>query len=226
MDLSSQFSSVPLYYMPWIAFVAGLGGSLHCIGMCGGLVVSCAPTKKSIITYQFGRLLGYSTLGLLAGLFGQIFTLQKENRILTLLPSLLIGGLLISWGIQSFRGKTVEIKLPKFLNLIISKLWKKALTSKDGSRGRSFLVGGLSIFLPCGLLYGIVLTLASFQNPLVGLLCMAAFWLGTVPAMGLAPELVRRVFKPLFKFAPRFSSVVLFTIGLSIIIFRVLVFCH
>jgi len=70
----------------------------------------------------------------------------------------------------------------------------------------------------------VLLSIAAFQNPLVGFVSMVGFWLGTVPAMSVAPEVVRRVFAPLFKRKPKLSSFVLVFIGLFIVTLRVMEF--
>ncbi|MDD2849242.1 MAG: sulfite exporter TauE/SafE family protein, partial [Desulfuromonadaceae bacterium] len=61
----------------WLAFSAGLAGSGHCLGMCGGIVTALALSKRDSaaaqrflfnLLYHVGRICTYSLLGLLAGL--------------------------------------------------------------------------------------------------------------------------------------------------------------
>jgi len=216
----SEILDSSLTMIPWIAFLAGIGGSLHCVGMCGGLVVTCAPTKKSVFTYQIGRLLGYSFLGLLAGSLGHLLTFSQTSPAYSLIPAFLIGGLLIFWGLKSWLGKKAELPVPQTFRKFHMNIWQKMMGKTNGST-KSFTIGALSIFLPCGLLYGVVLTVASFQNPLIGLMSMFFFWLGTVPAMNFAPDIVRRVFKPLVQKLPRMTALCLIGIGVFTISSRV-----
>ncbi|HXH71420.1 MAG TPA: sulfite exporter TauE/SafE family protein, partial [Mariprofundaceae bacterium] len=56
-------------------FSIGLLGSLHCIGMCGGLVGALALGRPAIwwsglFIYQLGRVTTYALFGLLVGLVG------------------------------------------------------------------------------------------------------------------------------------------------------------
>ena len=219
MVLSSDFSNASLYVIPWIAFLAGIGGSLHCLGMCGGLASACASDRTSNMTYQLGRLISYSIIGFIAGIFGHLFKGLNAHPFITVIPAFLIGIMFIFWGIQAWRGKSTEITVPSFLKPITSKLYGKTLKSASPFI-KSFGVGFLSIFLPCGLLYGVVLSIATFQNPIIGMVGMAFFWLGTVPAMALAPEAFQRILRPLLKNSPRMMSVLLMSLGFLTISYR------
>ena len=78
--------------MLWTAFILGLGGSLHCIGMCGPIAAivpggnSNTPANKLIksLTYNLGRIATYGLIGLLFGYFGkslQLIGLQQSISI-------------------------------------------------------------------------------------------------------------------------------------------------
>ena len=208
--------------LPWATFLVGLGGSIHCVGMCGGLSLACAPTPKSNISYQLGRLLGYAALGLLSGVIGSFLILNQMHPYFSLLPAIMIGGLLIYWGINNWRGQKTEIPMPAFINKFVMGLWSKLIPSRGQSAKNSnaLLVGLISIFLPCGLLYGVVIALAAFQSPFLALISMITFWLGTVPAMSFAPEIIQRVFRPLARKLPNITSLLLVSIGILTISYR------
>lgn len=206
--------------LPWVSFIAGLGGSLHCVGMCGGLVTATCQKSNEVVRYQFGRLLGYLILGFFAGMLGKMFTIQADNPKVTLIPGLLIGALFIFWGIQNYLGKKAEIPLPKLFNRLYTHLWMNYV-QKNTSITKSFITGLLSIFLPCGLLYGVVLGVAAFEHSFYALLSMFFFWLGTVPAMVLAPSIVQKFLRPLKSKLPRTYAISLIIIGLMTITFRV-----
>ncbi|MDD0853401.1 sulfite exporter TauE/SafE family protein [Halobacteriovorax sp. GB3] len=202
--------------------MAGLGGSLHCVGMCGGLVAACAPTKKSIATYQVGRLFGYLLLGLIGGAIGSLLRFRLSHGESSLLAAFSIGALLIYWGVQSYRGKKAEMPLPKFVEKTHRSLWIRSMNLfQDQNSAKSMSVGFLSILLPCGMLYGVIISVSALQSPALAAMLMFFFWLGTLPAMGLAPGIIQKVIKPIFKKAPKLSSIFLIAIGLSTISFRV-----
>lgn len=206
--------------LPWVSFVAGIGGSLHCVGMCGGLVTATCQKSTDVARYQIGRLLGYLILGFFAGILGKIFTIQAGNPKLTLIPGLMIGGLFLFWGIQNYRGKKAEIPLPRFFHIIYTRLWMRFIQRNNGF-SKSFFTGLLSIFLPCGLLYGVVLGVATFEHSFNALFAMFFFWLGTVPSMVLAPTLLQKILRPLKSKLPKTYAISLIVIGLMTITFRV-----
>ena len=140
-----------LSYLPWVSFLAGLGGSLHCVGMCGGLVTATCQKSHDIARYQVGRLMGYLILGFFAGILGNIFTIQEANPKLTLIPGLFLGALFLFWGIQNYRGKKAELPMPKFLSRLYTSLWLR-LIQKNQNASKAFFTGLISLFLPCGLL--------------------------------------------------------------------------
>jgi sulfite exporter TauE/SafE len=203
--------------------VAGVGGSLHCVGMCGGLVTATCQQTNEIVRYQFGRLTGYLFLGFFAGILGKIFTIQAGNPKLTLIPGLMLGFLFLFWGIQNFRGQKAELPMPNFLAKTYSKLWGKFVKNNQ-STYKSFLVGLFSIFLPCGLLYGVVLGVAAFEHSLYAITYMFFFWLGTVPSMVFAPTLLQKFLRPLKAKLPKSYAISLILLGLLTISFRIVRF--
>ncbi len=68
-----------------VAFVVGLLSTIHCIGMCGGLVGAMTMSLNSDIrghklqllqytlAYNIGRIVSYVFAGILIGLLGQVF---------------------------------------------------------------------------------------------------------------------------------------------------------
>ncbi|MFP5492716.1 MAG: sulfite exporter TauE/SafE family protein [Bacteriovoracia bacterium] len=197
---------------PWVSFVAGIGGSLHCVGMCGGLVTSSCENKMDIGHYQVGRLLGYLLLGAMAGLMGGLITLGDVHPTLTVIPSFIVGGLFIFWGFRSYQGKKAELPLPKFLQHAYQAMWRK-VNRTFPQVTKAFFTGLISILLPCGLLYGVIAATVATQAPLAGMLGMFFFWLGTLPAMVAAPGLVRKILRPLQSHRPKIYAVSLMLVG-------------
>ncbi|MBC7714732.1 MAG: sulfite exporter TauE/SafE family protein [Rhizobacter sp.] len=218
-DLQINFQ----HFFPWVSFLAGLGGSLHCVGMCGGLVTASCDKSKDVVRYQFGRLLGYLALGLLAGYLGSLVNFEKSSPIVTVIPGMFIGILFLYWGVQNWRGKKAELPMPKFMGKFYTFLWKK-LVFKNVSVSKAFFTGLISIFLPCGLLYGVVLGGLALQHPLVAVFSMLFFWLGTVPSMMLAPQVFQKILAPFKSKLPRTYAISLIILGLMTVGFRVVKF--
>lgn len=177
----------------WVtAFLAGLLGSGHCFGMCGGIAGSLGAlsgtSNRSIafpaLQFNFGRLLGYTLLGALAGgilgAAGEIMALKplgKWLRGLTAMMVLLIGlRFLLDW-----RG----------LDLIEkggAGLWRRIMPLAVRISQRHDWIGRLGLgvcwgFLPCGLVYTVLITAASTGQAIAGAVTMFAFGVGTLPAM-------------------------------------------
>tara|TARA_R110002050_G_scaffold300276_1_gene468449 strand:+ start:18836 stop:19537 length:702 start_codon:yes stop_codon:yes gene_type:complete len=171
------------------AFVLGLLGSFHCIGMCGSIAFMLpvdrtnAIKKISQITiYHFGRLLAYSIIGLVFGLIGKslyIFGFQQQLSIA--IGFLMILVVLIPQ--QTFNKFNFSKPIYKLISKVKSALGQ-ALKRKTAD---TFLtIGFLNGFLPCGLVYMAVFAAIAGGNALSGSLYMAVFGLGTIPLMTTA----------------------------------------
>lgn len=175
----------------WLGGLAlGFFGSLHCVGMCGPLVLAL-PGKSARwrkfftlrLLYNAGRILSYSWIGFLVGFFGSQLSLAGWQTQLSLIAGVLL--LLLSLG-QLF-GKSIPLSnLPgRFLGRFLGDSLYKA------TPGGQLLTGILNGFLPCGMVYLALAGALYLQNPLDSAVFMAAFGLGTLPAM-LAVALVGR----------------------------------
>ena len=175
--------------MLFSAFILGLLGSLHCVGMCGPIAFMLPVDRSNsfkkvsqIAIYHFGRLLSYSLIGLVFGLLGKSFYLFGIQQQL----SIIIGVLMII--IVILPHKVIgKYNLSKPLYRIISKVKSslgKALKKKTAD---TFLtIGFLNGFLPCGLVYMAVFGSIATGSLLEGSLYMILFGLGTIPLMTTA----------------------------------------
>lgn len=168
------------------AFVLGLLGSFHCVGMCGPIAFMLpvdrtnAYKKLSQITiYHFGRLLAYSIIGLVFGLIGKSFYLFGFQQQL----SIAIGILMIAFVIIP-QHTLSKYNISKPIYKLISKV-KSALGSalKKKTADTFLTIGFLNGFLPCGLVYMAVFAAIASGNALSGSLYMTIFGLGTIPLM-------------------------------------------
>ena len=168
------------------AFVLGILGSFHCVGMCGPIAfmlpVDRTNARKKlfqITLYHVGRLLSYSIIGLVFGLIGKglyLFGFQQQL-------SIIIGVLMILVTIIPYKnfGKfNVSKPIYKVINRIKMALGH-ALKKKTPE---TFLtIGFLNGFLPCGLVYMAVFASLVGGSALKGSLYMMFFGLGTIPLM-------------------------------------------
>lgn len=173
--------------------LAGLAGSAHCLGMCGGFVCvmgkdrrGAAATLRRHLLYNLGRVTTYCFLGglvgylgmLLAGSHAHLTAAGPAQRALAVVS----GALMLYIGLQFF-GLLRSRHWQPFgvgANFIASSL--RQLLKAPGP-GAPLALGALNGFLPCPLVYAFVLQAATCGSPLPGLLTMAAFGLGTFPAM-------------------------------------------
>lgn len=212
-DQLNNLLQTSVYMLPWATFLIGLLGSVHCVGMCGGLVVTCTPSRKNNVFYQIGRLTSYLILAIVSASLGHLLNLNNSASKVSLFFGIVIGLTFIWIGVSNY---THTIKAPKWFSKIIYSKWAKVLPKNPAkvSLRSSFSVGAFSIFLPCGFLYGVLLTLASFQSPLISMISIFTFWLGTLPVMGFASNIISKIIKPLLQKMPLVTSSVLVIIGI------------
>ncbi len=218
-QIISSFTEIR-HYFPIVSLMAGLSGSLHCVGMCGGLVTATCERTNDIVSYQFGRLIGYSSLGLLGGFIGGFLSLKHIHPFWSLIPAIVLAGIFIFWGLKNLKGQKAEMPTPKFLSHFYINLWDRFVKKNQGLN-KALMTGLISIFLPCGLLYGIALGTLTLEHSYEALISMFFFWLGTVPAMIAAPSFIRKLINPLQRRLPKIFGLGLVFIGLMTLGLRV-----
>lgn len=183
-------------------FMIGLaGGGSHCLGMCGPIVLSQVTSRleeipaagmsefsrlsgAALAPYHLGRLTTYAGLGALAaGLSGGIVGSGGFQMFAAAL--LLLAGLFF----LAYAANMLGLRLPGLaagskLGPLAARLGDLARPLFRRPKGwRGYLLGLVLGFLPCGLVYGALAAAASTADALGGLFAMAAFALGTVPAL-------------------------------------------
>lgn len=161
------------------AFLAGLVGSPHCVGMCGGFAVACGGIRKGL-AWHAGRLGAYAVLGALAGGFGA--ALPGPAWIASV-----VSGALLVWFAAALAGFVPEpaLRIPG-----IGRLTGRA-AGADGT-GARLLLGVSTGLLPCGLLWAALAIPVASGSPVVGAAAMVAFGVGTAPALLALTGGVRR----------------------------------
>lgn len=175
------------------ALILGFGGSLHCMAMCGPLVMYMKFGKQNswrtygnMAVYHLGRILTYALLGGIAGALGWAVSLGNYHQWL----SLIMGGFILISGLLSFTG---WIMLPGLNTRWFSKGMEKL--KKLPKSLSLFVMGGLNGLLPCGLVYVAIGTSVVTASPLEAAFFMAIFGLGTTPLLTSLPVLQRMLQK-------------------------------
>ncbi|WP_424964345.1 sulfite exporter TauE/SafE family protein [Ekhidna sp.] len=161
------------------AFIIGLFGSLHCVGMCGPVMMAFMgpkQSKKGFALYHSGRILAYVLIGGILGLLGATMALMQLQKFLAFFLGF---GLILLYGIPSIRHRLerfyFESRFYQFLKTFLSK--------NLSVRRRWFLSGVANGFFPCGLTYVAAAGAVALGNPLEGAAFMILFGLGTLPAL-------------------------------------------
>lgn len=179
-------------YLYLVIFIAGVAGSFHCIGMCGGFACALGrhPAGRTAtlvrhLLYNTGRLASYAFIGLLAGALGAAVIGHDASGALSLAPRLLAvvsGLLMIAMALQFFGWPA---RLPRALSgfngLTIGGPLRSLLATPGHSAALAF--GVFNGFLPCPLVYAFATQAAASASASTGVLTMIAFGLGTYPAM-------------------------------------------
>lgn len=167
----------------------GIVGSLHCMGMCGPIVVALPLKNQNLFTkilgailYNSGRVATYGVLGLLFGLLGRgIHMAGFQQWTSIILGIAMIVSVLFPF---VFREKiTVGNLLAGMAARLITRL-KKLFASR--SYRSLLLIGLLNGLLPCGLVYVAIAGAISSGSVVSGSLFMVFFGLGTIPLLLLA----------------------------------------
>lgn len=181
------------------AFLVGLLGGVHCVGMCGGIVGALCfglddglnktaqqNFKKSfpfLLLYNTGRISSYTLAGILMGSIGwlgshliTLYSIQQTLEIIAAAFMLALGLYIAGWWkglakIERWGGKVIWPRL--------EPIGRKFMPVR--SYPHAFTLGLIWGWLPCGLVYSVVIWTISTQSPLEGGLLMLSFGLGTLP---------------------------------------------
>jgi uncharacterized protein len=168
----------------YTAFILGLAGSLHCVGMCGPIALSLPLRSKTIsgkiwgsTLWSLGRILTYSIMGVLFGLIGSGFRFVGYQQAI----SIAIGTTMILTVIlPSFNQKYLSVS---FAGLFIPVRRRMQGLLKEKNNRALFLIGIFNGLLPCGLVYMAVAGAIASTDLLYGILFMVFFGLGTLPLL-------------------------------------------
>ena len=181
------------------AFAAGLLGGVHCIGMCGGIVgalgFATVQQQKSLnfyailLSYNVARISSYVLAGSLMGGISALAVYWLDIRLLQISMQWFAAVLMIVLGLYLAGWTSVLVHIEKAgagLWRILEPQARRFLPVR--TIPQAFVLGLLWGWLPCGLVYSVLLWSVASANVVDGALLMLCFGLGTLPnllAMGV-----------------------------------------
>lgn len=191
------------------ALALGLGAALHCAGMCGGIVgaysLSLEPrvrdSRRTSAAYlgllNLGRLGSYVTAGAVAGAIGDGATallppvwahmvLQAGAAVVLVLAGLNLLGL--------FSRLSFIERLGVPLWRLLEPLTRRLMPVRHP--GHALLFGALWGWLPCAMVYAMLLMAVTAGGAVQGALVMATFWAGSLPSTMAAGAVTRALLRP------------------------------
>lgn len=193
-----------------MAFIMGLTGSLHCAGMCGPIIwimpfqmIKGFKKWLAIGLYHFGRINIYALFGLTLHSFKSLFHPAWQQYI-----SIGLGISLLATGAMTFfSGRQFNLPWTGFIKNNIGKFMSAPGLS------HLFLAGILNGLLPCGLVYMALSMTVTAGTPLMSMVLMYAFGLGTMPML-IGLTIVRsKALLGRFTNARRYVPVVMLVLG-------------
>lgn len=202
-------ASAGLNLLP-IALIGLLGG-VHCAGMCGGIVgalsVASQPARKAfpvpvvsrigaldgagkVLAYNLGRIGSYTLAGAIAGGAGQGVATLTQISALQMAGYWLANLMLVALGLYLMNAWHGVARLEALGQALWRRIqpFTRRLLPMD-TPAKALALGGLWGWLPCGMVYSVLLTALMTGSALSGALVMLAFGIGTLPnllALGLA----------------------------------------
>ena len=199
--------------LAWTAFVMGLAGGPHCIGMCAAPCAAVSSLKpgsvanpgqaikfypstapvpaiawSGIASFQAGRMLGYALIGAVAAMAMESAAwLSANTSVLRPVWALMHAGVL-AWGVMLL----VLARQPVWATGTGQSIWARTVARFRpllAQKRAVFATGLLWALMPCGLLYSALLVAALSGGPAAGALCMALFALGSAVSLVGGPVL-------------------------------------
>lgn len=149
--------------------------------MCGA--IAALASGRRALSYQLGRLAGYSLLGFLFGAFGKVFFDWMDKDPAWTVGAFLFVFLFLFFQVVSSWSGTFDLGplghlLGKIHNRFFSRLTRGLLRRQSG-----FLLGLGNALLPCGFFIYFGSVAASTGSPLRGVGIFVMLWLGSLPAL-------------------------------------------
>jgi sulfite exporter TauE/SafE len=212
-----------------IIFMTGALASLHCVGMCGAVVLAYSAQSAAVPgavrtgwragllrhgTYNGGRVISYAALGALLSAAGlRLVWVKNAGEYLSIAAGIVmvVAGLaMLGW-----------LSIPSRISLgggsgIARGIHARLL--RGGTPGRTLALGLLTPLLPCGMLYGMLAKAAAAETVGGGALTMAVFALGMTPALSALGGFSSLFSLRLRKWAERLAAVSIVLMGIVLLL--------
>jgi len=201
----------------WTALLMGLGGSLHCAGMCSPLVLSVTVFNKNVLlnrlVYNGGRIFVYGLLGIAIGGFGVLIDFTAFQNLFSLSLGVIL--ILIGFGTISSVHIPILSKMVQKLVRLIKTYFAAAVTNKN-YRGL-LLMGMLNGLLPCGLTFLALTYTLTLHSVVDSFLFMLIFGLSTIPIMMGLPFVAQAIAKHFHFSFSKITTVMMISVGVLLI---------
>jgi sulfite exporter TauE/SafE len=179
-----------------LAFTVGLFSAVHCVGMCGGIMGALSYGLSDeirgrtghfsgfLLSYNFGRILSYTLAGALLGSVGgqllEMLGVGRGHQWLQFAAALIM--ILIGLHIAGWLPKLAQLeRIGTPLWRLLEPLGRRLLPVRNPFQ--AFVYGAVWGWIPCGLVYTMLISTATKTGPVSGALYMFAFGLGTLPSV-------------------------------------------
>jgi sulfite exporter TauE/SafE len=205
------------------AFLIGLAGGVHCIGMCGGIASAftfAIPKNASqlpyIFAYNIGRIFSYVVAGALTGYIGSIISTNASVdipvfQIISIIFMVLLALYISDW----YKGLSALEQIGSHLWRHISPIGKKLIPFKNPLYTVAY--GMIWGWLPCGLVYSMLSWSLASESAYQGASMMLFFGLGTLPAV-MATSLGASFLLPIFQHPHTRKFIAILLLAFSLIL--------
>jgi len=176
----------------WAAFMVGILGSGHCIGMCGGLVSGCFMKLKAAgpwpyAAYHAARISIYAGVGLVAALLGTVLVASGMTGLAQGVLQILAGAIVILLGLDLLGVSPIR-NTYGFAPVAWLRRQFVTATQKGPVLGAA-ISGAINGLMPCSMTMAMAVQATTAPSPPEGMLLMLAFGAGTLPSMLFASVL-------------------------------------
>lgn len=203
--------------MMWTALLMGIGGSLHCAGMCSPLALSVTVFNKRVflnrLLYNSGRIFVYGVMGALVASAGMLIDFSAFQNVL----SVTMGALLILIGVGTISSIRIPILTSLVNRLVLFIKSRFSSLIKQKNYGALWLMGMLNGILPCGLTYITVAYTLTLSSAIDGFLFMIFFGLGTFPVMIGLPYVAQFIAKYVRISFSKLTTIMMISMGVLLI---------
>jgi len=210
-----------------LVFLTGVLASVHCIGMCGPIVLAYSTIgvrdkpcgkKASVLTlhaaYNGGRILSYALVGAFVGLVGTTLgALKTAGEYVSIIggAAMVLFGLGML-GVLFFKPRNAQSQLASMVSELYGGLLKKR------TWGSKLSLGLLTPLLPCGMLYAMLIKAMTTGTATTGALTMATFGIGMAPSLILMGGLSSLLSARMRKGAQHLAALTVVLMGVILIL--------